>query len=701
MSDILAFENVSVSHRGRRGTITPILSDISFAIPAGGAFGLVGESGCGKSTAALAAMHYLAPGIEITHGRILLDGQDLARFGSRELTKMRGNTVAMVYQDPMSSLNPVMTIGDQLMEVPLLHGLSDKLQARERARAMLAEVRMADAGSIMSRYPHELSGGQQQRVVIAMALMAEPKLLIMDEPTTGLDVTIEAAILDLVRDLRHRFGTAILFISHNLGTVARICDDIGVLYAGRLVETGPIRDVFRSPAHPYTRGLFGALPGNGAARHRLTPIDGIITAADRLRPGCAFGARCAHHVPARCDVAPIGLTVIVSAIVPQKPNPTIQATPSPVAPPRRGEARGARGGRESHGQHSARCVRLGEFSVPPTQSTTERADTAGHDPALAVRNVSKIYRSRGLFGGTRGAPVRAATDVSFDARPGTTLAIVGESGCGKSTIARVIAGLVDGTSGEAMLDGVNLATTAVDARPIALRRRVQMVFQNPDATLNPAHTVGYALRRPLRRLKGLSRAATEEELTKLLARVRLPPDVLTRRPHQLSGGQRQRVAIARALAGEPDILIADEPVSALDVSVQAAVVNLLGDLVEGSQLSLLLISHDLALVRHMADWIAVMYLGRVVEYGPAAHVLAPPFHPYTEALLAAAPRPDPDATSPAIVLTGQMPSASAEITGCAFASRCPRKLGPLCDTTPPPIRTHGAHTIACHIEAMP
>jgi peptide/nickel transport system ATP-binding protein len=664
MSDILSFESVSIQHYGRRRAITRILDDVSFSIPAGGAFGLVGESGCGKSTAALAAMRYLPAGMRIASGRIAFEGRDIASMNTAALRHLRGNRIAMIYQDPMSSLNPVMTIGAQLIEVPLLHGDKDKARARQRALDMLAEVRIPDAAAMLQRYPHELSGGQQQRVVIAMALMAEPALLIMDEPTTGLDVTIEAAILDLVRNLRTKFGAAILFISHNLGAVARLCDTVGVLYAGRLVEVGTIAQVFKSPAHPYARGLLAALPRDVGAgrRQRLQPIEGLVAASDRARPGCAFAARCGYHLAAVCD----GTAIPMRAV-------------------------------DSNG-HGVRCARVDEVqsagSVPALNSASTHSD---QPPSLSVRNLSKTYQAKGMFR-ARGAAVLAATNVSFDARPGGTLAIVGESGSGKSTVAKVLAGLIAGSGGTADLQAINLVTTPVDQRPWDLRRRVQMVFQNPDSTLNPSHSVEYALTRPLKRLKGLSSKDARAEVQRLIQRVRLPAELLSRMPHQLSGGQRQRVAIARALAGDPDILIADEPVSALDVSVQAAIVNLLGDLLETSALSLVMISHDLALVRHMADWIAVMYLGRVVEYGPVAQVLAAPYHPYTEALLSAAPTTDPDAAAPAVVLSGTMPSPSSVIQGCPFASRCHKKLGVICESVPPPIRTFGAHTIVCHIE---
>ncbi|MEO7761613.1 MAG: dipeptide ABC transporter ATP-binding protein [Casimicrobiaceae bacterium] len=664
MADILTFEKVTIEHKGHGPVRHRILHDVSFSIRPGEAFGLVGESGCGKSTTALATMRYLPSGMAVTSGRIVFQGQDINLLDAGDLRRIRGNRIAMIYQDPMSSLNPVLTIGAQLIEVPMLHRALDHASASRHAVAMLDEVRLPDAAAMMRRYPHQLSGGQQQRVVIAMALMAEPALLIMDEPTTGLDVTIEAAILELVRDLRAKFGAAVLFISHNLGTVARICDRIGVLYAGRLIETGTLGAVFRAPAHPYTRGLLAALPRLSLGRRgRLEPIEGTIAAADRERIGCALSPRCRFRQQ-QCDVGEIAMHPI---------------------------------GQDQ--EHVARCVRLDAVAATPIIAASCQEHLGADAPVLlCVRKLSKTYGIGGRFGGRVSSTVHAVDHVSLDARAGRTLAIVGESGCGKSTLARVIAGLTPASGGEALFRGADLAGLPVDRRPDDLRRRIQMVFQNPDSTLNPNHTIEFALSRPVRRLLGLNRAQARAEVLRLLDRVRLGTEVLECLPHQLSGGQRQRVAIARALAGNPDLLIADEPVSALDVSVQAAIVNLLSDILEQSQIGLAIISHDLALVRHMADWVAVMYLGKVVEYGPADQVFAPPFHPYTDALLAAAPDPSPDAGPPRVVLGGTMPSPSPSIHGCVFASRCPRKIGAICETVVPPVRQFGTHTIDCHLD---
>jgi peptide/nickel transport system ATP-binding protein len=421
--------------------------------------------------------------------------------------------------------------------------------------------------------------------------------------------------------------------------------------------------VFRAPAHPYTRGLLDALPDLDRPRGgaRLAPIAGTLVAEDRARPGCAFLPRCPHAAPAACGAGAIALA----------------------------EAGGA--------GHLARCARLGELPARMAAATDAAAQAEEGPVLLEARGVGKWYEVGGGMSGKPRRVIRALTDASLEARRGGTLAIVGESGSGKSTFARVVAGLAGEARGALSLAGEPLSG-GVDSRPRELLRRVQMVFQNPDSTLNPSHSVGYALMRPLRRLRGLGAEEARQEAARLMARVQLPAELAERRPWQLSGGQRQRVAIARALAGDPDLLVADEPVSALDVSVQAAIVNLLADLLAGSDMALVLISHDLALVRHMADRVAVMYLGRVVEYGPAAQVFAPPWHPYTEALLAAAPRPDPDAPPPEIVLAGPMPSPAEEIRGCVFASRCPRRMEGICDTLAPPERVFGAHRIACHLE---
>ncbi|HEV8309617.1 MAG TPA: ABC transporter ATP-binding protein [Methylomirabilota bacterium] len=664
---LLELQQVRISYFTRAGEVN-VIPGLSLSIGRGEALGLVGESGCGKSTVALAIVRYLGRAGRIIGGRILFEGRDLGALPEAELRGIRGRRIAMVYQDPMSSLNPVMTVGRQLMEVPLIHEGVGGDEARARALRMLTEVNLPDPEGILERYPHQLSGGQQQRIVIAMALIARPALLILDEPTTGLDVTVEAAVLDLVRGLRMRHDTAILYISHNLGTVVRVCDRVGVMYRGELVEEGSIRQVFGNPRHPYTRGLLDCLPAVGRDKRRapLLAIPGQMDSLLARLPGCGFAARCAHVEPGRCTVG----------VIPTEP---VADEPG----------------------HEVQCVRAAELPLWRRRylEAGEAGPQAAADLVLALDGLSKVYRPRrGLFG-TR-ADVRALTDVWLDAHHGQTLAIVGESGCGKSTLARVLAGLETATAGRASLAGADIAAMPVDARPAGLRRQLQMVFQNPDSTLNPSHTVGYAIGRALRRLRRLGAADRAREVGRLLEVVRLGPELAGWRPHRLSGGQKQRVAIARALAGDPEVIVADEPVSSLDVSVQAAIINLLTELQAKHGTTLLVISHDLSVVRYLADAVAVMYLGRVVEFGRAEDVFAPPYHPYTEALLSAVPIPDPDAQRDPIVLEGALPSPSEVPRGCPFSSRCPRKLGVVCEDTPPPEqRLAGGHRIVCHIPA--
>jgi len=544
---ILELRDVSISYFTRAGE-TRAARDLNFVIKRGESLGLVGESGCGKSTVAYAVMRYLGRAGRLVSGQILFEGRDLYTMSEREIRKLRGGRMAMVYQEPMSSLNPVMTIERQLMEVAMLHEGVGEEQARARAREMLETVKLPDLPDAMKRYPHQISGGQQQRVIIAMSLMSNPALLVLDEPTTALDVTIQAGILDLIEELRERFNASILYISHDLGTVARICDKVGVMYFGELVELGPTLEVFKRPKADYTKKLLAAIPS--------------------------------------------------------------LADPIP----------------EGHGASNA------------TRS-------------LVVEGLSKTYIDAGGFSwlGSQPRAVRALDDVNLYVPAGRTLAIVGESGCGKSTLAKVMLGLEQGDGGKIELSGgFDLCRLPVERRPAEVLARLQMIFQNPDGTLNPSHTIGYALARPLKRL-GKAKGDVDEQVKKLLEAVKLPADFARRRAHQLSGGQKQRVAIARALASSPEIIIADEPTSALDVSVQATVIDLLNEIQSQRELTMVFISHDLALVRSIADYVAVIYKGEVVEFGTVEEVFEPPYHPYTEELIGAVPvvpKPEPAELQP-------------------------------------------------------
>jgi peptide/nickel transport system ATP-binding protein len=664
---VLELRNVAISYFVRAGEMK-VVPNISFKLGQGEALGLVGESGCGKSTVAFAVMQYLGTVGRITNGQVLFEGKDLAKFSPTELRAIRGRRISMVYQDPMSSLNPVIPIGRQLMEVPIIHFGESEQEAHARALQMLREVNLPDPETMMTRYPHQLSGGQQQRVVIAMALMAEPSLLVMDEPTTGLDVTVEAAVLDLVARLREKHNTAIIFISHNLGTVVRICDRIGVMYAGELVEEGPITEVFRNPRHPYTRGLLSCIPTLGADKNSrpLTAIPGQVPSILNRPKGCVFQPRCKFAQPERCS---------------QDPLPTLDMSE----------------------RHRVKCVRANELPEHEKLPQGIEAVALGKAPVdaeavLQIANLRKTYhQSTGMFGGA-GYDVHAVDNIDLAANRGQTLAIVGESGCGKSTLAKVLTGIELGTEGMVTLSGQEISQIPVEDRQARIKRAIQMVFQNPDSTLNPSHSIGYVMERAIRKLRGLGSREAEQEAGNLLRTVNLPVEFASRMPRQLSGGQKQRVAIARALAGEPDLILADEPVSALDVSVQAAIINLLVDIQSKRGATLVFISHDLSVVRYLADHVAVMYLGQVMEYGNTEDVFAPPYHPYTEALLSAVPIADPDVHQRRIILEGAMPSPQNRPKGCPFATRCPRKVGAICDTTPPPIQTTaGGHRIFCHI----
>ncbi len=664
---VLELRNVAISYFVRAGEMK-VVPNISFKLAQGEALGLVGESGCGKSTVAFAVMQYLGTVGRITNGQILFEGKDLAKMSPAELRAIRGRKISMVYQDPMSSLNPVIPIGKQLMEVPIIHFGQNETEAYARALQMLREVNLPDPETMMTRYPHQLSGGQQQRVVIAMALMAEPSLLVMDEPTTGLDVTVEAAVLDLVKRLREKHNTAIIFISHNLGTVVRICDRIGVMYAGELVEEGPITEVFRNPRHPYTRGLLSCIPNLGADKNSrpLTAIPGQVPSILNRPKGCVFQPRCKFAVPERCS---------------QDPLPVLDMSE----------------------QHHVKCVRANELPEHEKLPQGIEAIALGKAPVdaeavLQIAHLRKTYhQSTGMFGGA-GYDVHAVNNIDLTANRGQTLAIVGESGCGKSTLAKVLTGIELGTEGMVTLSGKEISQIPVEDRTAIIKRAIQMVFQNPDSTLNPSHSIGYVMERAIRKLRGLSSSAARGEASSLLKTVNLPVEFAQRMPRQLSGGQKQRVAIARALAGEPDLILADEPVSALDVSVQAAIINLLVDIQSKRGATLVFISHDLSVVRYLADYVAVMYLGQVMEYGHTEDVFTPPYHPYTEALLSAVPIADPDVHQRRIILEGAMPSPQNRPQGCPFATRCPRKVGAICDTTPPPTQTTASgHRIFCHI----
>ena len=668
---ILEIDDLSISFFTRSGEI-PAVMNFSCTVQPGEAMGLVGESGCGKSTVALGVMQDLGRNGRVTGGAIRFKGRDLGAMSERELRALRGSEIAMIYQEPMASLNPAMKVGAQLAEVPMIHEGKSAAEARRMALDMIAAVRLPDPERIARAYPHQLSGGQQQRIVIAMALMSKPALLILDEPTTALDVTVEAGIVDLVKGLGREFGTALLFISHNLGLVMETCDRLCVMYSGEAVETGSIATVFDHMRHPYTQGLFRSIPLPGADKTErpLIAIPGQFPLPHERPRGCNFGPRCGYFEAGRCDRRDIPMDDIP--------------------------------GRD---RHESRCLRWREIDWKAGPDIDAGAGpVAPGEVVLKVDGLSKRYAvaTGGVFGGGETRVVKANERLSFEAREAETPAIVGESGCGKSTLAKVLMGLEDASEGTADLEGVDLGATRVEKRTKKTLGAIQMVFQNPFDTLNPSHSIGAQIIRALEKFGvGSTKAEREARMFELLDVVKLPRAFAARRPRQLSGGQKQRIGIARAFAGDARVVVADEPVSALDVSVQAAVTGLLTDIQRERRTTMLFISHDLGVVRYLADRVLVMYLGHVVEIGTTDQVFAPPYHPYTEALLSAVPVADTRVKRKRIVLEGDIPSAMNPPPGCPFQTRCPRKAdvpGNLCETKMPPLRSLAeGHQVKCHL----
>ncbi len=590
---LLSVEGLSVAFDGEHGPLR-VVEDVSFSVAPGETVAIVGESGSGKSVTSLSLMRLVDyAGGRIVGGRIRFKGRDgrerdLASPPAEALTDMRGNDIAMVFQEPMTSLNPVFTIGDQIAEAVMLHQGLDRKAARAEALRMLEKVRIPEPARLLDRHPHQLSGGMRQRVMIAMALSCKPSLLIADEPTTALDVTIQAQILRLIRLLQDEMGMGVIFITHDMGVVAEVADRVVVMWRGRKVEEGPVERIFQAPQHPYTKALLSAVPKLGALRGQDLPVRFPLLVVDDAKADAAL--------------------------------------PSP----------------------------------PPVQDTVRAADA----PLLEVRDLTTRFDVRkGIFGSLK-ARVHAVEKVSFAVRPGETLALVGESGCGKSTTGRTIMGLQSATSGTIRFDGLDTATLDSNGQA-KLKEKIQYIFQDPFASLNPRMTIGFSVAEPMlvhdyvpTSKPGVSRRrAIEERVAELLTQVGLKPEHARRYPHEFSGGQRQRVCIARALACDPKLIIADEAVAALDVSIQAQIVNLLMELQARRGLSYLFISHDMAVVERVSHRVAVMYLGQIVELGPRRAVFENPQHPYTRRLMAAVPIADPSRrTRDLRLLTGEIPS---------------------------------------------
>lgn len=644
------------------------MNGVSFTLEQGETLAIVGESGCGKSATALSLTRLLPAGAATVTGSIRFQGDDLLSMPEEQLREIRGHHIAMIFQDPMSSLNPVRNIGVQMEEMLRLHLRLRRRQARERSVELLASVGIPSPARQMDAYPHQLSGGMRQRVMIAMALSCEPQILVADEPTTALDVSIQAQILELLRRLTEVHRTSLLMVSHDLSVVAGLADRIAVMYAGEIVESAPTGRAFAYPQHPYTLGLLGCIPRLDAPRtDTLRSIDGGLPDPHLAKVGCPFAPRCPFVMKRCTSDAPVLET---------KAPGQVAACWADLSDVRRDA---------QPGPH-ARSAGTNEHSTPD------------HDALVRVQELKVHFRLGASIPLRPRAMLRAVDGVSFEVPRGQTLGIVGESGCGKSTTGRALLRLVEPTSGHIFFEGSDLASLGPEALR-QLRPRMQMVFQDPYSSLNPRLSVGDAVGEPLVVHRAPERAALRERVAELLEMVGLPAQIANRFPHQLSGGQRQRVSIARALALRPSLVVADEPTSALDVSVRAQILNLMRELQDAHGLTYVFISHDLSIVRHMSNVVAVMYLGKVVEIADRDTLYANPQHPYTQALLAVVPIPDPavERGRRRVPIRGDVPNPAAPPNGCRFNTRCPLAFDRCFQEEPPLAALGGGHRAACFL----
>ena len=687
---LLEVTDLSVTFPQRGGPSVQAVRGISYQVHKGEFLGIVGESGSGKSVSSLALMGLLPSSAQVT-GRISFGGRSLLDLNDRQLSRIRGQEISMIFQDPLSALTPVYTVGDQIAEALLLHDAAlSKRAAAARAIELLQIVGIPAPERRARAFPHEFSGGMRQRAMIAMAIANDPLLIIADEPTTALDVTIQAQILEVLEKAKSLTGAAVVLITHDLGVVAGHADRIAVMYAGKLVENGTTDEVFASPHMPYTIGLLRSVPNmQTAGTQRLVPLEGRPPSLTALPHGCPFAARCPIKVDACLDTEPV-LRSHASA----EPG-----TPAAGV----GEATHVAACHRSAEIASGALTRPDVFPRPEPLAVEHHEANRDAQPVLTVTGLVRHFplTKGGVFSRQIGT-VRAVDGVSFSIQPGQTLGLVGESGCGKSTTILEILEMTKPQAGQILVDGQDVSTLG-RADVLRLRKDVQIVFQDPMAALDPRMPIGDIIAEPLT-VHGVKPGARRARVGELLDLVGLDPEMSDRYPHEFSGGQRQRVGIARALATNPRLVVLDEPVSALDVSIQAGVINLLEDLKERLNLSYLFVAHDLAIVRQIADTVAVMYLGRIVEYGPVAEVFAHPRHPYTQALISAAPIPDPviERSRKRVLLEGDLPSPTEQIDGCNFRSRCPlyTLLPPqkraLCESIDPLLTLVGTVQTACH-----
>ena len=673
---ILQVKDLTVTFPNATGGVRAVRG-VDYQVREGEFLGIVGESGSGKSVSSLAVMGLLPSSAKVD-GEILYRGESLLDKDDRALSRLRGKEMAMIFQDPLSALTPVYTIGQQIEEALTLHDRNISARtAEKRAVELLKIVGIPAPERRVKAFPHEFSGGMRQRAMIAIAMANDPALIIADEPTTALDVTIQAQILEVLQKAKDVTGAAVVLITHDLGVVAGNVDRVAVMYAGKLVETGPVDDIFSTPRMPYTMGLLRSVPNMlRAGKDRLVPLEGRPPLLSELPPGCPFAPRC----PAAQDIC-------------RQTEPELEV--------------------DVEGGRRVACHRADEIAEG-TLKTSDIFPRPPYVPREAVDHSSRepVVSASGLvrhFPLTKGAvfrrqigTVRAVDGVDFEIRPGETLGMVGESGSGKSTTALEIMELIKPQAGTLTVSGKDVGTLTKKER-LALREDVQIVFQDPMAAVDPRLPVGEIISEPLT-IRRVPKAERDRRVAEKLELVGLDPRMTDRYPHEFSGGQRQRIGVARALMTDPKLLVLDEPVSALDVSVQAGVINLLEDLRDQLGLSYLFVAHDLAIVREISDQIAVMYLGRIVEYGPVEEVFSSPRHPYTRALMSAVPVPDPkvERERNQIILKGDLPSPTEDIQGCSFASRCPLFMlldedqQSLCLAEDPAPRTHGASRVACH-----